>query len=480
MLSKLRNFSKTKLAGVLIGLIIIPFVFWGMGSLVRGGSKNIVVVIDKDKYSIQQFSDFIRQTARKKIEANQVEEFLSAFIGEKLIKKEVDYFGINLSDKSLSKLIRHQKDFKRENKFSRVEYEKFLLKNNITAVNFESIISHEEKKKQLLDFIGGGIMPSKFLVNISYDNINQKRSIELINLNDAFRKKLKFSENQIRNYFEKNKDKYVEIYKSIKILELTPKKLVGNDDFNDLFFKKIDEIDDSIMRGEELNYILQKFNLEKPNLSKINKFGKNIDSGINENIPKYLIERIFDINNDEPISLIENKNKYFIVEISKSESIQRDPNDKFVKKEILLDLEKITKRKLTAEIIDKINKNNFKKYDFDQLSKNESVEIRKIYLKNQNDDDSLKKGIVNQIYKFPEKRIIVVNEFGLSENYLIYIDKIKNVTIDTKSEEYQKYLDLSKNQITNSLYNTYDSYLNKRYKIDINYQALDTVKNYFN
>ena len=45
---------------------------------------------------------------------------------------------------------------------------------------------------------------------------------------------------------------------------------------------------------------------------------------------------------------------------------------------------------------------------------------------------------------------------------------------------YQKYLNLSKNKITNELYNTYDNYIKKRYKIDINYKALDIVKNYFN
>ena len=50
----------------------------------------------------------------------------------------------------------------------------------MTAINFEKILSKEEKKKQLLDFIGGGISPSKFLVNISYDKINQKR--KLLNL----------------------------------------------------------------------------------------------------------------------------------------------------------------------------------------------------------------------------------------------------------------------------------------------------------
>ena len=62
----------------------------------------------------------------------------------------------------------------------------------------------------------------------------------------------------------------------------------------------------------------------------------------------------------------------------------------------------------------------------------------------------------------------------------IYIDKIENVKIKENSNEYQKYLDLSKTQIKSSLYSSYDNYIKKKYKIDINYQALNIVKNNFN
>ena len=480
MLGSFRKFSGSIYAKILLGIIIIPFIFWGMGSSITGGSKNVVVVIDKEKYSIQHFSNFIKKTALKKVEANDVEGFLFAFISEKLIEKEIEHFGIKLSDNSLSKLIRHQEQFKRENKFSRTEYEKFLIKNNVTAINFESILSKEEKKKQLLDFVGGGASPSKFLVNISYDKINQKRVIELINLNDVFKIQLNFSEDQIKTYFENNKNKYNKIYKSVKLLELSPKKLVDNNEFNDLFFKKIDEIDDLIFGGEKLNYIIQKFNLEKPNSFTINELGKDINSKMNKKITKDLIEKIFNIKEIEPTVLIEDKNKYFIVELVKTESIQIGIGDDFIKKEILLDLGKKTKRRLITEIIVKINKNNFNKYDFDKLSKDKNVNIKKISLNNQNDDKILKKEIVNQIYTFPEKKVIIVNDIGLSENFLIYIDKIKNVTIDENSEEYQKYFNLSKNQIVSELYNTYENYIQKKYKIDINYQALDAIKNSYN
>ena len=480
MLGSFRKFSGSIYAKILLGIIIIPFVFWGMGSSITGGSKNVVVVIDKEKYSIQHFSNFIKKTALKKVEANDVEGFLFAFISEKLIEEEIEHFGIKLSDNSLTRLIKNQEHFKRENKFSRTEYEKFLIKNNVTAINFESILSKEEKKKQLLDFIGGGVSPSKFLVNISYDKINQKRAIELISLDEVFEKQLNFSDDQIKMYFENNKDKYTKVYKSVKLLELSPKKLVDNNELNDLFFKKIDEIDDLIFGGEKLNYIIQKFNLEKPNSFTIDELGKDINSKMNKKITKDLIVKIFNIEEIEPTILIEDKDKYFIVELVKTESIQKDYRDDLIKKEILLDLGKKTKRKLISEIVDKINKNNFNKYDFDKLSKNENVNIKKISLNNLNDDKILKKEIVKQIYTFPEKKVIIVNDIGLSENFLIYIDKIKNVTIDENSEEYQKYFDLSKNQIVNELYNTYENYIQKKYKIDINYQALDVIKNSYN
>ena len=220
--------------------------------------------------------------------------------------------------------------------------------------------------------------------------------------------------------------------------------------------------------------------LEKPNPVTINKLGKDINSATNKNISKDLIEKLFDIDDIEPTILIESKNKYFIVELIKTENIQKNIENESIKKEVSQDLEKKTKRKLITEIIDKINKNNFSKYDFNKLSKDENVNIEKINLKKQNDDEILKKGIVNQIYAYSENKIIVVNDLNLSENFLIYIDKIENVSINNNSEDYQKYLDLSRIRIINGLYNTYDNYIKKRYKIDINYKALDTVKNYFN
>ena len=479
MLGPIRKFSSSIYAKILLTIIIIPFIFWGMGSSLTGGNKNIVVTIDGQKYTVQEFSKFINNTATQKVQKTQIDQFLSSFIGEILLEKEIESFGINLSDKSLRKLIKAQKNFRRDNKFSRVEYEKFLIKNNITAARFEEILSKEEKKKQLLDLIGGGIKPSNFLVNISYNKNNQKRYVELLDLNKAFAKYLNFKDNEIKNFYEKNEKKYFEINKSLKVLELNPKKLIGINKFNDLFFKKIDQIDDLIIAGQNIDTISQSLNLGNPNILIQNENGKIIKSDLKQTLSNNLKNEILKIEDIEPTLLIEDGNKYFIVELSKVETVQKTIANADTKKEILSDLNLQTKSELTLKVVEKINDNNFNKLDFYDFAKKEDINIQKIKLSNVKDNKILRENLVYQIYSYPENKVIVARELDFSKNFLVYIDKIENV--DIKSEnDHEEYFELSKIKIVKDLYNSYDAYLNKKYKIDINYQTIDTVKNYFN
>ena len=46
MISSFRNFAKTKFAGLLVFIIIIPFVFWGIGGMFSSGNTNSVAKIN--------------------------------------------------------------------------------------------------------------------------------------------------------------------------------------------------------------------------------------------------------------------------------------------------------------------------------------------------------------------------------------------------------------------------------------------------
>ena len=481
MLGAIRKFSSSVYAKILLFIVAIPFIFWGMGPIFSGGNLNTIVKIGNEKISTQEFINFLQYRAPNSndetLDNNLVEKLLSNFIGEKLISQEIENLEIKISDDSLRKLIKSEKIFMRDNKFSRIEYEKFLVKNGLNATTLEANISKQEKKEQLLNFIGEGISPPKFLVNLVYDKINQKRNVEIIDLNNVFKQKLNFSEGQIESYFHQNKDMYKNIYKSIKFIKLSPKNLAATDEFNDLFFQKVDVIDDLIVEGKNLDFILNKFNLQPASSATFDKSDMNQNSETFNNFPTELIKKIFNINETEPTVILEQKNNYFIVELIKTENMQEKITNKSIRKEILFALEKHTKKKLISGIISKINNNTFKKYDFDKLSNDEKVVIKKVRIESQNDTKILKQELVEQIYAFPEKKIIVVADISLQESYLVYIDKIEKASIEKNTEDYKKYFNLSKTRIATNLYNTYDSYLRKKYKIDINYNALDSVKN---
>jgi peptidyl-prolyl cis-trans isomerase D len=481
MLSSIRKFSSSIYAKIFLFVVAVPFIFWGMGPLFTGGNLNTIVKINDEKISTQEFTNFLKNnmTNKEPLEDDLIDRLLSSFIGEKLLIEEMNNFDIHVSENSLGSIIRNEKIFKKNNQFSRTEYEKFLIKNRLYAVIFEANILQQEKKKQLFDFIGGGIAPSKSMVNIIYDKINQKRNIQAINLNDIINKKLKFSEDEIKLFFDQNRDKFKDIYKSIKFIELNSKNLTENNEISDLFFQKIDEIDDLIVGGENLDNILNKYNLGAATITTFKELDIENNSKEINKFPLRLIKNVFAINETEPTILIADKDKYFVVEVIKTENIQRNINDKSVRKDILENLEIQTRAKFVSKIIEKINKNNFKKSDFDRLSYEENVTIKKIRLENQNDNKILKKELISQIYAFPEKKIIVIADIGLRESFLIYIDKIESVRVDQGSENYKKYFNLSKIQIAGNLYNTYDSYLKYKYKININQKALDNIKNNF-
>ena len=59
MLNNIRKFSKTLFAKILLVIIIIPFVFWGMGGVFSGGNSNNVVKINNKSISTQNLVNYL-------------------------------------------------------------------------------------------------------------------------------------------------------------------------------------------------------------------------------------------------------------------------------------------------------------------------------------------------------------------------------------------------------------------------------------
>ena len=91
MIGSLRNFAKTKFAGLLVILMIIPFVFWGMGSMFSSGNTNNIVKINNTNITTEDFIDHINKsnipdkTIKENLDKNIIENLLSTLISTTLL-----------------------------------------------------------------------------------------------------------------------------------------------------------------------------------------------------------------------------------------------------------------------------------------------------------------------------------------------------------------------------------------------------------
>ena len=88
MLNKLRIFSKGKFATILVAIIIVPFVFWGMGSVFRGGNINSVAKINSFNISTKDFVDHINKSNLNSEIIKENKEILTAIEANVETKKD--------------------------------------------------------------------------------------------------------------------------------------------------------------------------------------------------------------------------------------------------------------------------------------------------------------------------------------------------------------------------------------------------------
>ena len=182
MLTSIKKFTKTFLAKVLIGIIILPFLFWGMGDVFNTGNQNVIVTIDKKKISVQEFVSYLgrlnlnekqRQDLKK---TDLFEKILSDYIGKKIIVLEINDLGVKLTDSSLRNIVISDATFFKDGKFSRTVYEKFLLESQMSAPLFEQNIAEQEKKRQLLKYLSEGTDVPNFLIEKSVTGKSNKKN----------------------------------------------------------------------------------------------------------------------------------------------------------------------------------------------------------------------------------------------------------------------------------------------------------------
>ena len=471
MISSFRNFAKTKFAGLLVFIMIIPFVFWGMGSMFSSGNSNNIAKINKTNISTQEFIDYLngsgiaRETIRKNLNKNIIEELLSGLVSSTLLNLEIKDFKLIISENTLLKKIKDNKNFLDENgNFQRIKYEKFLLENNQSAPQFEQRLKKRELQKNLFDYIGAGTISPKFLIKKLYEEENKKLDIEFINLNSFYKKKEDIYDQDLIEFINDNKEQLKVEYIDFEYAVINPIKLIGTDEFNQSFFDKIDQIEIDISNDVEFKKIISDIEVEQIKV-------KNFTFSINKS---EIEKKIFELKNNG-FDIFEHKNDYIIYNISNIEQKEPDLTDKQTKNEIIELVLQKNKFDYNRELLEKIKNNKLDNNDFLEMGQGK---IKKAKLNSIRDNNKFEINAVEILYSLPINSFTLIND----ENNNIYLAKIKkfqSLSINENNDKLNEYFNKQNTNSKNSLLTSYDLFLNNKYNVTLNQKTIERVKNFF-
>lgn len=464
--------NRNKIGGLLlIIVIIIAFGFGGFGGGFLSNNQNNVVKINKTNITSQDLINYINQSgiSRKVIQnnlnENVIEELLSGLISTTLLNLEIKDFNIMISENSLSNKIRLNENFiDDKGNFQRINYEKFLLENNISAPIFERRLKDRELQKKLFDFIGAGTISPKFFVTKLFENENKKLNIEYINLENFYKKEDQISDLEIIEFVDENSETLKVEYIDFDYSIINPQNLIGINEFNQEFFDKIDEIENDMLNGQNFDTIISKFNLDT---QVINNYKYSNES-------KPIEKKIFDARKNK-LDIFEDDENFVIYEIKKIQEKKPDINDTQIKKEILQLIVQRNKFDYNKKLLEKIKDKKFSENDFLELGKEK---INFLTLNSIKDNKKFEINSVEVLYSLPIKTFTLISD----EKDKIYLAKIisyNDVAIDMDSENYKAFINKENSRIKTSILQSYDFFLNDKYNVNINQLAINNIKNLF-
>ena len=472
MISSFKNLTKKKIGGLLLILvIIIAFGFGGFGGGFNTGNQNNIAKINNTNISTQDFIDYLNQSGlsqqviKENIDNNILEELLSTLVSKTLLDLEIKDLNLVMSEDVLIERIRKNKNFQDEDgKFQRTLYEKFLLTNNMNAPMYEIKLKNNALQKQLFTYISGGAKSPVFLVSKYYKEINKKLNIDYINLNKFYKKNKDFTDQEIQFFVNENSEKLKQDYIDFSYVVITPKNLTGLEEFNQIFFDKIDDIENKISKNIDFKVIVKELNIKLI----VKKDYINIEN--NETIENKIYN-----SRDSKIEILEDKNSFIFYKIDKINTKLPSLNNSKFKKKIKNLLSQKEKFEFNKKILDQINNKKFNQVSFDKLGNNG---IEKIKLNSIKDNKKFEINSIEILYSLP------VNTFTLiaDEEDNIFIAKTisyEDKNISQNSDDYNKNSNEASAQNRNGILKSYDYLLNDKYKVVVNEKTLDRVKNYF-
>ena len=359
MLQAIRNNAQGVLVWIVVGLIVVSFALFGLGSYLSGASKVVAGSVNGVEISSTEltrayqnyqerlhkmFGDQYRPemfgTARVK------NEVLQGLITQEVINQMLSEQGYSASSKQVFDKIKKYDAFHEDGNFSAKKYKEVLATQRMNHEAFENDLSREIASQQLRS----GVTASAFLTSKEIKTLsaleNQKREMGYFDVSvKPYQKMMKVTDADIQTHYEKNSQLYLTTEKvQLEYIELnmddvaalqevtdemvkqryesSPESYMASDD--DAAIKQLSELRKQILQGADFSDIAKKYSQDKGSAKQGGDLGY-VTRGIEEQFDK----AVFDLKKGEVSQIIKSKLGFQLVQLD--DIREGDPEERSVR-----------------------------------------------------------------------------------------------------------------------------------------------------
>jgi peptidyl-prolyl cis-trans isomerase D len=221
MLELMRRKVRSPFIQAMLVIIILVFVFWGVGTN-QGGSGDVAATVNDQTISVREFQQNYNQLANKYrdqfggqvppglFEALGIKEMaLEQLIEQRLVRQGAREMGLAVSADEVQQAIHEMEVFRTARGFDLDRYREVLTASRMPISDFEASIKEDLLTQKVLTLLNGFTRVSDLEVQERFLHEFEELKLEYLALpTHLFTDRVEINDERLTAYFEKNKTRY--------------------------------------------------------------------------------------------------------------------------------------------------------------------------------------------------------------------------------------------------------------------------------
>ena len=253
MLQAIRDRVTGIVAIFVLGLLAIPFVFFGLDSYIQAVPQDAVAEVGGSEITVSEFqTEFSRYRARLRqqqgdaydeLQANRPEarrEFLESMIDRRLLSHHAEEMGLSISPNTIADMIREIPAFQAQGRFDSGLYRQQIAASGQSVASFERDLARDLLVQELPAGVTSSVLVTDADVNRWLRVQMEKRKISMVTIQSGdFRDGVQISQEQVETFYKDNREQFMRPERvSVQFVELDTRRMAENIEVDEAELRK--------------------------------------------------------------------------------------------------------------------------------------------------------------------------------------------------------------------------------------------------